>query len=78
MDDRLKSYDWEEAFRYAAMPQVVGRATVSTNEFTRDDVKLIISIADGQNDGASWIGAFQLCDGRYAFLSAWCDYTGWG
>lgn len=21
---------------------------------------------------------FRLNDGRYAFLTAWCDYTGWG
>ena len=27
-----------------------------------------------------WNGGFlcQLIDGRYAYVSGWCDYTGWG
>lgn len=45
--------------------------------FTRDDVAEILAIEDGENDGANWIGFFLLKDGRYAFLSAGCDYTGW-
>lgn len=33
------------------------------------------------DEGASdWCGGFlmRLTDGRYAYLSGWCDYTGWG
>lgn len=28
----------------------------------------------------SWEGGFvlKLCDGRFAYLSGWCDTTGWG
>jgi len=32
-------------------------------------------------DGASeWAGGFLLAlkDGRYAYVTGWCDYTGWG
>jgi hypothetical protein len=46
--------------------------------FSIDDVAEIIAISDGQNDEEDWVGAFRLSDGRYAFISAWCDYTGWG
>lgn len=36
---------------------------------------------DGDESGyGSWGGGFlmRLRDGRYAYLSGWCDYTGWG
>lgn len=30
--------------------------------------------------GTDWSGGFlmQLKDGRFAYLTGWCDYTGWG
>lgn len=30
--------------------------------------------------GGEWSGGFLLTlkDGRYAYLTGWCDYTGWG
>lgn len=30
----------------------------------------------GQNEEKCWLGLFLLTDGSYAFVSAWCDYTG--
>ena len=48
-----------------------------TAPFTREDVAEILAIADGENDGPNWIGLFKLKDGRYAYLTAGCDYTGW-
>lgn len=52
-------------------------STVAADPFQRNDVKRVIAAADGENDGADWIGIFELNDGRFAFLSAGCDYTGW-
>lgn len=43
-----------------------------------DDIETVIGYDDGENDGAEWIGFFKLKDGRFAFVSAGCDYTGWG
>lgn len=37
----------------------------------------VMASADGENDEANWLAIFKLADGRYAFLSAGCDYTGW-
>lgn len=65
MLDHISDGDWEEAFKYA-------------NGFTREDVAEVVAAQDGFNDGDSWIGVFKLVDGRFAWLTAWCDYTGWG
>ncbi len=52
------------------------RATI-----TPDKIESIIA-AWGTNDGgyAEWSGGFvmKLKDGRYAYLTGWCDTTGWG
>lgn len=59
------SFDWREAFKYS-------------DGFNMDDVAEIIASENGENDGASWVAVFALSDGRYAYLEAGCDYTGWG
>jgi hypothetical protein len=86
---QLDNSDWKEAFKYAS-PHICEAghqhgpespfpvAIVSTAEFTRDDVVRIVAMAEGENDGDAWIGVFELGDGRFACLRAWCDYTGWG
>jgi hypothetical protein len=45
--------------------------------FSRSDVIEILAAEDGENDGPDWVGVFRLRDGRYASVSAGCDYTGW-
>ena len=34
-------------------------------------------MAEGYNDGDSWVGVFLLDDGTYLSLTAGCDYSGW-
>lgn len=75
----LNNYDWEEAFKYADKPdECPPNSDVPLDGFTREDVRRIIRMEEGCNDGDPWIGVFRLKDKRYAFLSAGCDYTGWG
>lgn len=79
----LEDYDWKKVFHYAdgskASPQnVVFNPSVPTNPATREDVVEIIAMADGEPDGAEWLGMFKLTDGRYLFVAAGCDFTGWG
>jgi hypothetical protein len=76
MLERLDNYDWEEAFAYAN-PQPTAGYTGRIDRFVREDVAEIIAIDDGENEGRDWVGVFHLKDGRFAFLSAGCDYTGW-
>lgn len=63
MLDRHDTYDWLEAFTYA--------------NFSIDDVETVFAEDEGENDGENWISFGRLKDGRYYFLAAGCDYTGW-
>lgn len=60
----FSDYNWKEAFQCAG---------VST-----DDVAAVLAYSDGENDGDSWLGVFRRMDGQFMFVTAWCDYTGWG
>lgn len=62
--EMLKDYDWQEAFNFAA--------------FDVTEVAEIIKAEEGQNAGDSWLAVGRLKNGLFFFLSAWCDYTGWG
>jgi hypothetical protein len=83
----LEEYDWKEAFAYAgdvtgtngnALP-VQARFTtpVSTDPIMREDVVEIKHSSDGENDARDWIMVGKVKDGRWFFLAAGCDYTGW-
>lgn len=76
----LGSWDWLEVFKYTSDGDTNKIINYSGNGkgFKAEDVKEIIAMEEGENDDATWIGLFLLEDGRYAFVSAGCDYTGWG
>ena len=74
----LKDYDWKEAFSVANRDKVESIDGAPTHAFDLDDVAKVISIDDGQNDERDWVGVFELKDGRFVFVAAGCDYSGWG
>ena len=78
MLEKLDDYDWEHVFRYAEKPEPVLNYKGSLKGFSREDVKTIFAMSDGENDRLNWVGVFLLNDGRYAYVEAGCDYTGWG
>ena len=41
-----------------------------------DNIKTYIWGREGENDEESWLLLCQLDNGYYAYLEAWCDYTG--
>lgn len=41
------------------------------------DVAEIIHYREGENDCANWLFVLKLIDGRFAYVTAGCDYTGW-
>ena len=59
----LADYDWQAAFEYAS--------------FKIEDVAEIHGSDDGENDGDEWVMWGRLRDGRWFYLHAGCDYTGW-
>lgn len=86
---RLSGYDWANAFAYAGepVPNADGSASVkpavpdsgiSTAPFARWDVADLYAADEGERDETNWVCYGRLKDGRYFFLTAGCDYTGWG
>ena len=78
IDEMRADYDWREAFKYASDGEPTQGYAGSLAGFTFDDVAEVVAADEGENDGADWIAVLRLRDGRFAFLSAGCDYTGWG
>lgn len=90
LPEQIRDYDWKYAFQCCGPAEddssryndpnvspAIDKVHVSAEPFQRADVVVVIAAADGENDGPNWIGVFKLKDGRFAFLSAGCDYTGW-
>jgi hypothetical protein len=85
----IEGYDWEHVFQCVGPPEgdsyaynepavsAAAGSVASAEPFQRKDVARVIATRDGENDGISWLGVFELEDGRFAFVSASCDYTGW-
>lgn len=73
---QLQAYDWEQAFLVSKVMLCMGSQCVVT-PLTPTDVELIIGIVEGYNDGDAWRLAGKAKDGRWFYLNAWCDYTGW-
>jgi hypothetical protein len=80
LDELRTDYNWTEAFAVAMRDdiRVAPGYAGSDAPFDVDDVAEVVATDDGENDGPNWVGAFRLKDGRFAFVSAGCDYTGWG
>lgn len=73
----LNGYNWEQAFSCCSPPEPLFGEKVGLADFTIMSVKEIIALDEGENDVEDWIGLFRLNDGRYVFISAGCDFTGW-
>lgn len=73
----LVDFDWEQVFKYAEPNDDISKLYQDLKKFTREDVVEILGSDYGSNDGPDWVIAGKLADGRYFFLSAGCDYTGW-
>lgn len=73
--DWRDDYDWQEAFVYAS--NIRTATNCDKAGFAMTDVKTVLAHDEGENDGPSWMMAGVLNDGRYFFLEAGCDYTGW-
>jgi hypothetical protein len=73
----LEGSDWQNAFCYANNLAPVLDDDALQSSFGIGDISEILAAEAGDNDGPDWIILMRLKDGRYAFLSAGCDYTGW-
>lgn len=48
-----------------------------TVDLTPEDVKEVLLELEGENDGKNWHWIVQLESGEFAYITGWCDYTGW-
>lgn len=48
--------------------------------FSQPDIAECVASWGETGDDNEWSGGFllKLKDGRFAYLTGWCDYTGWG
>lgn len=74
----MDSSDWEYIFQNFISPTPVLGYEGLTGPFSREDVADIVALVEGENDGPDWVAVFRLNDGRFASVSAGCDYAGWG
>ena len=61
----------------AAIQGVPPGTTVDRSPFSRAMVSEIVWISEGENDERDWLVGGTLRDGRWFFIAAGCDYTGW-
>lgn len=84
----LQDYNWESAFScasgsaqggcdWAKTPDPAPGSATRVDPFNREDVVDIEGISEGENDERDWLVCGRLRDGRFFFLAAGCDYTGW-
>jgi len=75
----IEGYDWEQAFRFCIVPNVspVIESSARAGAFSRADVMRVVAVSEGVNDEYNWLCVVELNDGRFAFVSAGCDFTGW-
>lgn len=74
-ENMKNDYNWNEAFNFGGTVRTA--TNCSSAPFGLEDVEVVIAAEEGSNDEESWVAAGILKDGRYFFLDAWCDYTGW-
>lgn len=84
--DFLKDGNWREAFGFAGQDDQSNYAEpspayplceVDCSPFGVEDVKEVFGSREGENEGENWKIAGRLKDGRFFYLEAGCDYTGW-
>lgn len=81
------------SYQVSDFSECVECAIRDTARIRREDISAVLAAwgkgcgagddAPGYRFGTSateWVGGFlcALVDGRFAYISGWCDYTGWG
>lgn len=81
LDKRVDDYNWQHIFESGegyTRPTHVRSKVAADIAYARTDIKKVIALVDGENDGAQWLGVFEMNDGLFLVVRAGCDYTGWG
>lgn len=69
-EKRLADWDLVSAFTY-------NDVAYEGQQYSLDNVESVLYKEKNKVHGTSCEWLVKLCDGRYAALEGWCDYTGW-
>lgn len=72
-----KNYNWRCAVKEASSEPDPIPGYIGNCKWGMDDIESIPYSSEGENEGPCWLAILYLEDGRYVFMSAGCDYTGW-
>lgn len=61
----MGAYDWKEVMKYAT-------------GWSFADIERVLLQFEGEADERDWLLLCKLKSGGYGYVSAGCDYTGWG
>lgn len=60
------------------LPYAVRAMGSDNGGFRLEDVAYVLAYLSGENDGPSYHWIIAMKDHTYAYVTGWCDYTGWG
>lgn len=80
IQELFQQYGFSDTFEMArgSLKKVDNNEDISTKSIGIGDIESVIAYDEGQNDGENWIFILKIYDGRYVFMSAGADYTGFG
>jgi len=52
-------------------------AACNENNVKHDDIDAVLLELTGENDEQEWHWLVSIIGGGFAYISGWCDYTGW-
>lgn len=62
IEELMEDYNYQELMEYGP---------------PAEDVAEVMRTHDGENDYENWLVVLRMKDGRWCFVTAGCDYTGW-
>lgn len=77
MSEEGYAYDWKAAFAEGLQDVSACEGFAGSIKIGDDEIKAVYRASEGANDERSWLCVGELRDGRWFYLEASCDYTGW-
>jgi hypothetical protein len=69
---------WEEARARGIDTDLMGCLGDNPQSFTIDEILKVHAVIEGENAAKNWHWLVTLTQGRFAYITGGCDYTGWG
>lgn len=79
LDEFKEDDNWNRAIMVSQPPVAIitEEGKINCSSFSMKDIEKVLMSSEGENEIKDWMFAAKLKDGRFCFVSAGCDYTGW-